>query len=96
MAVFVHAVLNGVSTDQYDALNAKLQGTPEIFEGCLSHVCVPTDSGLEIFDLWETERQMNAFTEKMMPVAADLGWPVTQAPPRTRTVHNYWVPGADA
>ncbi|WP_318209369.1 hypothetical protein [Streptomyces sp. SJL17-1] len=94
MAIFVHAVLPGATTDQYDALNAKLQETPDMFDGCVSHACAPTDDGLEIFDVWETEQQMNAFGERMMPIAAAEGFPVTEAAPRVLRVHNYWAPGA--
>ncbi|MFE5946179.1 hypothetical protein [Streptomyces sp. NPDC056480] len=95
MAIFVHAVLPGVTTDQYDQLNAKLQETPDVFDGCVSHACVTTDDGLEVFDVWETEGHMNAFVERMMPVAAGLGWPPADQPPRMMRVHNHWVPGAD-
>ncbi|MET9726996.1 hypothetical protein [Streptomyces zaomyceticus] len=94
MAIFVHAVLPGVTTDQYDQLNAKLQETPDVFDGCVSHACVRTDGGLEVFDLWESEGQMNAFVERMMPIAAGLGWPAGAAP-RIMPVHNHWVPGAN-
>ncbi|MFF1506776.1 hypothetical protein [Streptomyces sp. NPDC058326] len=94
MAIFVHSIVPGVTADQYDSLNAKLQETPDIFDGCMSHACVATDDGLEIFDLWESERQMNAFVERMMPVATDLGWPMTGDRPRIMQVHNQWVPGA--
>ncbi|MEU2507520.1 hypothetical protein ABZ621_22800 [Streptomyces sp. NPDC007863] len=93
MAILVHAVLDGVTTEQYDTLNARLQSTPEIFDGCISHACVPTESGLEIFDLWESGEQMKAFAEKMMPIATGLGWP--EGPmPRVVDVHHHWVPGA--
>ncbi|MFG2652771.1 hypothetical protein [Streptomyces sp. NPDC048436] len=97
MAIFMHAVVPGITTDQYDALNAKLQETPEIFEGCITHVCVPSANGdgLDIYDVWDSEQHMSAFGEKMMPVASELGWPVSEGPqPETFTVHNYWVPGA--
>ncbi|MFF9498519.1 hypothetical protein [Streptomyces sp. NPDC014656] len=92
MAILVHAVLGGVSTDQYDQLNAKFQEIPGIFDGCVSHACVATDGGLEIFDIWASQEQMEAFAEKMMPVAADLGW-ADQPRPRVVAVHNHWVPG---
>ncbi|MFJ5549413.1 hypothetical protein [Streptomyces sp. NPDC093225] len=94
MAVLVHAALPGISTDQYDALNAKLQETPEIFDGCVSHTCVPTGEGLEVFDVWDTEEQMNAFTERMMPLAVELGWPSDPEKVSVRVfpVHNYWPP----
>ena len=95
MAIFVHATLPGVTTDQYDALNAELQKTPEIFAGCLSHTCVPGDSGLEIYDLWESEEAMNKFTAAMMPVAERSGMPAGPGGgPTISQVHNYWVPSA--
>ncbi|GAA3398588.1 hypothetical protein [Streptomyces roseoviridis] len=94
MAIFVHAVVPGITTDQYDALNARLQQMPGIFDGCVSHACVPTDDGLEIFDVWESEQHMNAFAEKMMPIAAEEGWPASPDTPRVMRVHNHWVPGA--
>ncbi|MCX4984832.1 hypothetical protein [Streptomyces sp. NBC_00572] len=93
MAIFVHAVLSGITTDQYDALNARLRSTPDIFDGCVSHTCAKADGGLEIFDVWETEEQMNAFAARMMPIAAEEGWPVTDAGPEVMAVHNYWAPG---
>ncbi|MGV9693079.1 hypothetical protein ACWDUX_28690 [Streptomyces sp. NPDC003444] len=93
MVLFVHAVLPGVGTEQYDRLNADLQRMPGVFDGCVAHACVPTDDGLEIFDMWETEQQMNAFVEKMMPVATEHGWPETGVAPRIMRVHSHWVPG---
>ncbi|MFJ8039199.1 hypothetical protein ACIRBX_01635 [Kitasatospora sp. NPDC096147] len=94
MAILVHAVLPGVTVDQYDALNARLQQTPEIFAGCLSHACAPTDRGLEIFDLWASEEQMDAFAGRMMPIAAEFGWATAPERPAVLRVHHHWVPGA--
>ncbi|WP_030217452.1 hypothetical protein [Streptomyces bikiniensis] len=94
MTLFVHAVVPGVSTEQYDELNAALQRTPGVFDGCVAHACVSTDDGIEVFDMWETEQQMNAFVEKMTPVAVEHGRPETGIAPRIMRVHNHWVPGA--
>ncbi|MDJ0342379.1 hypothetical protein QMK19_21845 [Streptomyces sp. H10-C2] len=56
MAIFMHAELPGVTTAQYDTLNAALQALPgNTFEGCLSHVAVGTPTGLQIFDVWESQ-----------------------------------------
>lgn len=93
MAIFAHTVLDGVTTDRYDTLNARLQTIPGIFDGCLSHTCTTTDKGLEIFDTWETEEQMKTFGEKVMAVAEELGWTMARSEPRVLAVHNFWVPG---
>ncbi|GGT80175.1 MULTISPECIES: hypothetical protein [Streptomyces] len=94
MAIFVQAELEGVTTAQYDALNARLQQLPgNPFEGCLSHAAVPTGSGLRIFDLWESEEHMRRFADTVMPLAAEVGFP--EGPmPKMSQVHNFFVPGA--
>ncbi|MEV6106838.1 hypothetical protein AB0M28_19285 [Streptomyces sp. NPDC051940] len=97
MAVLVHTFLPGITTEQYDTLNAKLQETPEIFEGCISHACVPSGAGLDIYDVWESEQHMSTFSEKVMAKAAEVGLPATDpGQPETRPVHNYWYPGLEA
>ncbi|MBT2397156.1 hypothetical protein [Streptomyces sp. ISL-100] len=96
MAIFMKAELAGVTTEQYDKLNARLQSLPgNPFEGCLAHVAVPTDSGLQIFDLWESEQALQRFNEVIMPVASEVGIPQGEMP-KTSKVHNYWLPGAGA
>ncbi|MER5898282.1 hypothetical protein [Streptomyces sp. NPDC001876] len=95
MAVFTKALLPGITVEQYDALNAELQALPgDTFAGCLSHVCVPTDAGLEIYDLWESREAMDRFGALVMPIAEKQGMPQASGPPAVSPVHNYWVPGA--
>ncbi|MFJ4871593.1 hypothetical protein [Streptomyces sp. NPDC088757] len=93
MAFFVHAVVPGVTAEQYDQLDTALQETPGVFDGCVAHACVSTDDGPEVFDIREAEQQMNAFVEKMMPIATEHGWPETGVTPRVMRVHHHWVPG---
>ncbi|MEK8142636.1 hypothetical protein NKH18_11210 [Streptomyces sp. M10(2022)] len=76
-AILMKAV-PGFTTDQYNALNADLRAQPgDIFAGCLAHVCVSTDSGVEIYDVWESEEAMDKFFELMMPIAEKHGLPVS-------------------
>ncbi|MCZ0978430.1 hypothetical protein O1L60_01920 [Streptomyces diastatochromogenes] len=92
MAILVKAELPGVTTDQYDALNGRLQALPDNpFQGCLSHVCVATDSGLLIHDLWESEQDMRRFMNRVMPLAEEMGLP-QGSQPEIHQVHNYWMP----
>ncbi|MFB6707353.1 hypothetical protein ACFCW6_21895 [Streptomyces sp. NPDC056333] len=95
MAIFVHATLSGVTADQYDALHRELQALPEDpFAGCLSQVCTVTDSGVELFDLWESPEAAERFGAVMLPIAEKLGLPMTSGPPRMSQAHRYRVPGA--
>ncbi|GHB51886.1 hypothetical protein GCM10010347_22160 [Streptomyces cirratus] len=93
MAVLLRLALPGVATEKYEALNTKLRQTPGILDGCVFHVCAKTGDGLEVFDVWESEQQLKAFQEKMVPIAAGLGWPQT-GEPEILQVHNLWIPGS--
>lgn len=94
MAIFIQAELAGVTTAQYDALNAKLQALPgDTFKGCMSHVAIPTGSGMQIFDVWESEESMRKFSDLLMPAAQELGLPMGEMP-KVSPVHDYWVPEA--
>ncbi|MER7811656.1 hypothetical protein [Streptomyces sp900116325] len=95
MAIFVHATLSGVTADQYDALHRELQALPEDpFAGCLSQVCTVTDSGVELFDLWESPEAAERFGAVMLPIAEKLGLPMTSGPPKMSQTHRYRVPRA--
>ncbi|MDF6041879.1 hypothetical protein LRD69_06830 [Streptomyces sp. JH14] len=97
MAVFVHATLSGVTADQYDALDKELQALPgDPFAGCLSHVCIATDAGVELFDLWESAEAVEDFGAVMLPVAEMLGVPMSSGPPEKWDVHTHRVPACDA
>ncbi|MCF2530293.1 hypothetical protein [Yinghuangia soli] len=85
-----------ITAQQYDALFARLQKEgPEIFTGCLTHVAVAKDGGMEITDLWNSQADMEAFMARMMPISAEVGITPANGPePSIVEVHNHWVPGA--
>lgn len=92
MAILVKIDLPGTTTDQYDTLNSKLQALPgDTFAGCISHACVPTGTGLVIYDLWESEEAMQRFMGIVMPLAQDLGMP-QGAEPEIHPTHAHWTP----
>ncbi|MEU5163692.1 hypothetical protein AB0G74_29335 [Streptomyces sp. NPDC020875] len=94
MAIYMHAELPGVTTEQYEELNAALAALPgNAFEGVLAHVCVAGDTGLDVYDLWESREAMDAFMARMAPVARGLGWNAPPAPGTVAEVHRYWIPG---
>ncbi|MER6116490.1 hypothetical protein [Streptomyces sp. NPDC001743] len=95
MAVFMKVSLPGTTTEQYDALNAELKSMPgDTFAGCLAHVCVPTDTGIEVYDLWESQEAMDKFGAVVMPVAERRGLPAASERPTVSEVHRYWIPGS--
>ena len=72
VAMFMH--WPGVTSDQYDAVMARLglDGNPAA--GGVLHVATLTDEGLEVCDVWQTEQAFHSFLEqRMLPVVSELG-----------------------
>jgi heme-degrading monooxygenase HmoA len=89
MAILMMLELEGVTTDDYDALNAAM-GVDEndLPQGLISHACGPTDDGLMIVDVWESAEDMNRFFEsKLGPGMAQIGVE-SSAQPRVHHIHN--------
>jgi hypothetical protein len=85
MAIALLMEFKGVSTDQYDAVvrAMELGGLP--YKGGIFHVAGPTEDGLRIVDVWESQEAFDAFAQaKLMPITQQLGitppevkvWPV--------------------
>jgi hypothetical protein len=93
MAILIRAVLPDVTTEQYDEFSAKLRAEAgDTFAGCLVHVCVAKDSGLEIYDLWESEEAMDRFAKVMTLLAEREGFAASAARPEEMPVHRYDFP----
>jgi len=76
----------GGTTAQYDrALELLPGGRPP---GLVSHVCVATDRGLLVVDVWETQEALDAFfvTGGLGTALKDAG--ITEVQPRIYTVHD--------
>ncbi|MEV7182122.1 hypothetical protein [Kitasatospora sp. NPDC093679] len=65
MAVLVQVDLPGATTEEYEAIHARLGREDGIFAGCLAHVAAVTGDGMRIIDLWDSEASMNRFSERM-------------------------------
>ncbi|MER7043428.1 MULTISPECIES: hypothetical protein [Streptomyces] len=95
MTILMHATLPGVTTAQYDDLNAELQALPgDTFAGCLGHVCVAVDSGIQVFDIWQNREAMEKFFTVMAPVAEGLHFPKSAEQPTVTEVYRYWTPSS--
>ena len=57
------------SWDVYERVAAKLGGPPP---GMIVHAAGPTDEGFRVIDVWESEAQWDAFTERLLPLLGTL------------------------
>ena len=97
MSVMMIMELDGVTTDDYEALNEAL-GVDEdnAPDGLLSHAAGPTDdgSGLLIVDVWESAEQLERFMQDRVGPAMAQAGVESQAQPRIHPVHNHISEGS--
>ncbi len=76
----------GVTIAQYDEIcriaNCTQSNVPD---GMIFHSASPTDNGIIVVDVWESQEKFNAFGERLTPAMKQAG--VTQEP-RIYKTHN--------
>ncbi len=97
MAVAMYMHWPGVTSDQYDAVMAKLGIDANPPAGGVLHMATVTDDGIEVCDVWQTEQAFNGFLQqRLLPVverarhhgrARDTDRPAAQ-PLRRRSGHD--------
>jgi hypothetical protein len=74
MAFVAVMEIPGLQTDQYDEILARMDVVSRPSPGVYLHICAPTDDGLRITELWDSEEGFRSFIEeRMFPAAAELG-----------------------
>ncbi|WP_037606036.1 hypothetical protein [Streptacidiphilus rugosus] len=94
MAVLMEIDFPGVTAEQYDELD-KRAGTraDQLPDGVLFHCASVSSAGLHVVDLWESRAKFEAFMERLMPIAAEVGFPQPKAPPQLTEVHYHFERG---
>lgn len=87
MALGFYFQHNGFTPDKYNEaikqLDAAGAGAPK---GRSSHVALESDGGIQVFDVWQSQEDFDAFGETLIPILTGLG--VELSPPMVATVHN--------
>ena len=90
MALSFYFVHKGFTSDKYDQAISQLAvagaGSPA---GRTFHSALESDGEIQVFDIWETQEQFDAFGATLMPILAGLG--VELNPPMVAPVHNMIV-----
>jgi hypothetical protein len=74
VAMFMH--WPGMTSDQYDAVMAKLALDVNPAAGGVLHMAALTDEGLEVCEVWQTELAFHGFLEhRLLPVVGELEVP---------------------
>jgi hypothetical protein len=87
MAQAFYFVHEGFTPEKYakalKQLEAAGAGAPK---GRTLHVALESDGAIQVFDIWESQADFDAFGPALMPILAELG--VELKPPMVATVHN--------
>jgi hypothetical protein len=74
MAVAMLMHWPGVTSDQYDAVMARLGLDANPPAGAVLHVAAVTDEGVEVCDVWQTEQAFNGYLQqRLLPAVSELG-----------------------
>lgn len=87
MSVLIRFAPASLTAEQYDESVRRLQeGGDFPPEGMQLHVCFGSDDNLRVSEVWDSEEQLQAFGERLMPVLADIG--IEPGEPELLEVHN--------
>lgn len=87
MALGIYFVHGGFTPEKYDSAIKKLEaagsGSPK---GRSYHCALESNGEIQVFDIWESQADFDAFGPTLMPILAELG--VSLNEPMVATVHN--------
>jgi hypothetical protein len=88
MSVLIRfAPTSETTTEQYDETIRRLKDAGDFPpDGLESHVCFVADGQVRVSEVWDSQEQLDAFGERLMPILADVG--IDPGRPETFQVHN--------
>jgi hypothetical protein len=88
MTVVVRHSPKSLTKERYDEVSQRMEESgswPP--DGLDMHVCFGSEGSLRVSEIWDTEEQLRAFSEKLMPALEDAGVEVA-AEPEVLEVHE--------
>jgi hypothetical protein len=88
MSVLIRfAPTSQVSTEQYDETVRRLEDGGDFPpDGLEYHVCFLADGNVRVSEIWDSQEQLDAFGERLMPLLEEVG--IDPGEPETLEVHN--------
>jgi hypothetical protein len=87
MALGIYFVHDGFTSEKYNSVIKQLEaagaGTPK---GRTYHVALESNGGIQVFDIWESQEDFDAFGATLIPILTEAG--VDLKDPMVATVHN--------
>jgi hypothetical protein len=87
MALGIYFVHEGFTPEKYDEAIQRLDGagagSPK---GRLNHFALESDGSIQVFDVWESQEDFDAFGATLVPILSELG--VVLGAPSVAKVYN--------
>jgi hypothetical protein len=87
MALGIYFAHGGFTVEKYDSAIKQLEdagaGSPK---GRTLHLALETDGSINVFDIWESQAEFEAFAAPLMPILEGMG--VNLGEPMVAQVHN--------
>lgn len=87
MSVLIRFAPASLTSAQYDESVRKLEESGDFPpDGLDYHVCFGTDGNLRVSEIWDSQEQLDAFGERLMPVLSEVG--IDPGEPELMEIHN--------
>ena len=88
MSVLIRfAPTSPTTTEQYDETIRRLQEAGDFPpQGMEYHVCFLSDGNVRVSEIWDSQEQIDAFGERLMPLLAEVG--IDPGTPEVLEIHN--------
>ena len=87
MSIVIRFVPESMTVEQYDEVRRRLEEAgywPP--DGMDYHVCFGAGDKMRVSEIWDSQEQLTAFGERLMPVLADIG--IETGEPEVLEVHT--------
>ena len=76
------------TTEQYDETIRRLEKSGDwLPDGLAYHVAFKSNGNFRVSEIWDSEKQLDAFGERLMPVLSDVGVELS-GKPEVLEIHN--------
>lgn len=87
MSVLIRFTPASLTAAQYDETVRKLEAAGDFPpDGLDYHVCFGSEGSLRVSEIWDSQQQLDAFGERLMPVLAEAG--IDPGEPEILEIHN--------
>jgi hypothetical protein len=87
MSILVRFAPASLTAEQYDESVRRLEGAGDWPpDGLDYHVCFGSEGSLRVSEVWDSQQQLEAFGERLMPILSEIG--IEPGEPEVIAIHN--------